>query len=126
MSVILQDANGDIVIQNGRMVVVQDAAQCAANRLRNFFRLALGEFFLDQREGVPYLQVVFVKNPDVGVIRELFRRVIMSEGTIVSTPTLDVLYDPAARHLDFEFEAKTTDGATIVGGDTKPFIVERP
>lgn len=105
------------------MALVTDPNQEIAIRLQDRFLLALGEWFLDTRIGVPYFQVVFVKNPDVAAIRALFRKVIETTPGIVSVTELSTNYDPAGRTLTWSFTATTDNGATISGGSGQPFIV---
>lgn len=112
------------MISEGRLVLVTDIAEVAALELRNRFLFVKGEYFLDRRQGVPYFDVVFVKNPDVLLIRSLFRKVILSVQNILSIQSLVVTFDNAARKLFFSFQALAANGRIISGGSDLPFIVE--
>lgn len=126
MSTFKQDASGDLVFETGRLVLVTDPDEEVAQGIFNRFRLVLGEWFKDTRKGVPYLQKVFVRRPNLAVIRELFRRVIMHDTRVADVPTLTLTIEKETRNLVFEFEARTISGARISGGSGKPFIVETP
>lgn len=124
MSILKVTDEDDVFIDEfGRLVVVTDKLECAAVKLKNRFRLFLGEWFLDTRIGVPWFQVVFVKNPDLSVIRRLLNRIILSVPPIITVTKLDLDYDPAARVLGFSFEAVGDDGRILTGGSGEPFIV---
>lgn len=124
MSILKVTDDDDVFIDEfGRLVVVTDKLECAAVKLKNRFRLFLGEWFLDTRIGVPWFQFVFVKNPDLSVIRRLLNRIILSVPPIITVTKLDLDYDPAARVLGFSFEAVGDDGRILTGGSGEPFIV---
>jgi hypothetical protein len=53
-------------------------AEAVAQRVRVRFRWFLGEWFLDERLGVPYYSDILVKNPDPILISFIFRRVLLS------------------------------------------------
>lgn len=126
MSAFQMTGDGDLALvyaSTGRsnLAIVADPSVAKAIKLRNRFLLFLGEWFLDTRIGVPYFQFLFVKNPDVALVRRMLRRVIESVGFLVET--LDLTYDPSARTLAFTFSA--TDGPRkIEGGSGTPFIVD--
>lgn len=126
MSAFQMTPDGDLALtyaDTGRsnLAIVTDPVIAKAIKLRNRFLLFLGEWFLDTRIGVPYFQFLFVKNPDVALVRRMLRRVIESVGFLVAS--IDLTYDPSARTLSFTFQA--TDGPRkIEGGSGTPFIVD--
>lgn len=124
MSTFAQTGDGDLSLVTGQLVLVEDVAEAAAIELRNKFLFGKGEYFLDTREGVPYFERVFLKNPDVLAIRELFRSVILSVQGVKSVAELDVTFDRAQRKADFTFRAIADNGKVIVGGSGQPFVVE--
>lgn len=123
MSTLAQGPDGDLLLTRGGLSVVQDVDLAAAQLLTDRFKFWLGEWFLDPAEGVPYLSVVFVKNPNVDLIRSLFRKIILGVEPIKSVEELLVDYSAAARSLTYTFRAKTASGATITGGSGAPFEV---
>jgi hypothetical protein len=123
---IKQDATGDIVFENGRLLIEDDPGEVAAIRIKNAFGIGLGESVLDSRIGVPYLDLVLVKRPNLAIIRGLFQKIILSVENVVSVPVMELTFDKATRSLDFEFEAKINDGSTVTGGSVRPFIVTAP
>jgi hypothetical protein len=107
-----------------RVILRSLGAVEAAIALRNKFLFVKGEYFLDTRQGVPYFQYVFVKNPDLLIVKDLFTQVIKSVPGVASIDRLDVSFDRATRKGAFSFRAIAANGKVITGGSGQPFIVE--
>jgi hypothetical protein len=115
---------GDLALENGTLVFCSGAA-FYRQKLAARFKFFLGEWFLDQRLGLPYYQNVFVKNPDLDLIRSLFRRVILTTPGIKSIKTFTLSFDPAARKLSFSFHALLVgDEAIVVRPQDRDFIID--
>lgn len=127
MTTFLQTASGDLALSavNKNLQIVTDPNQQAAQKLRNLFLSFLGEWAFDVRIGVPYFQVVFVKNPNTGILRQIFREVILSVPWIVQVNSINIAIT-AKRELDLTFSCTTQSGAIITGGTGVPFIVTIP
>ena len=63
MSAFAQTPTGDLDISTGNLRVEQSISQCTAWKLSNLFGMFKGEWFLDQRQGVPYFQYVLSATP---------------------------------------------------------------
>lgn len=124
MSAIALTVDGDLDFSTGNLRVLTDAAECLAQKLRQRYRMLRGEWFLDVRQGVPYLEFILVKNPNIGVVRGVLRKVLETTDGIASIDAFDFSYDPALRTASFSFRVTTTTGAVITGGSDQPFIVE--
>lgn len=124
MATFAQTADRDLALDKGQLVLVTDVAEEAAIVLRNRFRFVKGEYFLDTRQGVPYFDVVFVKNPNLLLVRRVFRDVILSVQGIKRIIDLKTALVEKTRKLTFSFRAQADNGKFIVGGSGQPFIVE--
>ncbi len=124
MSTFAQETDQDLTLVEGQLVLVENVAEAAAIELNNKFRFVKGEYFLDIRQGVPYFDVVFVKNPDILIIRELFRKIILSARGITSVIDIQTSLDRQTRKLSFSFRTRAADGQIVSGGAGLPFIVE--
>lgn len=109
---------GDILLQGGDVVMVdgKDAIlQHILQRLKTFQE----EWFLDITAGVPYLQQILVKNPDLNKVDAL----LVDE--ITGTPGVEDLLEFSSdvngslRQLTVSFKAKTTDGIVDYSGLVK-------
>lgn len=103
---------GDIALVNGSYAIDKGAAY-TRTRLAARLKFWLGEYFLDRRKGVPYRKYVFIKNPNLDLIRLLYRRVITTCPGITALNTLDLDYQPAKRKLGVAFHATAEDGQDI-------------
>ncbi len=123
MSCFLQSGSGDIDMTSGKVTIVRDPDQCTAIKLTNRFKLFLGEWFRDSRIGVPYIQLVFVKNPDLGSIGQLFKRVATQTPNVKDVLALGLDFLSSSRQLIAQLKVRTLTGAIIEGGPGVPFIV---
>lgn len=124
MATFAQTTENDLALVNGQLRIVRDVAEEAAVVLRNKFLLVKGEWFLDTRVGAPYIAYVFVKNPDLLLIRQVFRKIILSVQGVKEILDLRLEFDRALRRLTFTFRALADNGRIISGGSGQPFIVE--
>lgn len=125
MSAFLQTLSGDLDITTtpGQLTVSRDLAVNTAMKLTNLFEFALGEWFRDLRQGVPYIQYVFVKNPSLPLITTIFERVLKSPPGVGAITKLNLNFQPRERTLGTDFAVQTNDGAIITGGVGQPFII---
>lgn len=115
------DETGDLAIPV-RLVAGSDAvAQRIGIRLRRW----AGEWFLDLREGIPYLQSVLRKGADLPLVEALFRRCILETPGVASLASFTSELDRSVRRLSISFEARLVDGALVVGS-FGPFIATQP
>lgn len=73
----------------------------------------LGEWFLDTRLGVPWLQRILIKNPDLTVITAILTQVATGTPGIASVKSFDTSLDRNTRKLDCNFVAILDDGSTV-------------
>lgn len=125
MTALLQSSDGDIDITTGRMSLVTGAEE-KRQKIENRLELGKGEWFLDTREGTPWLQSILgSKNPDLSVVGRVLRNVITSvEGIAEATVVLEPL--GADRTLTGTWIAISDEGTEITGGIGIPFIVPEP
>jgi len=114
--------NGDLVMTNdsnpnGSNPVLQNVIQ----RLSFFYQ----EWFLDNTQGIPYYQQIFVKNPDVAKIDAIFTNVILSTPGITTLLEYSSRLDSTNRAFFVKFRCQSTSGIInwngnfpIVGGTT--------
>lgn len=105
----LSNADGDIAIVNGDFVLVSGVAE-TVQFLQQSLRLFLGEWFLDETRGVPWLDQIFVKNPDAVLIDSTLKTFILSLPGILQLTAFDLLYDSNARTLTITGSIVALDG----------------
>lgn len=90
-------------------------------------RFWLGEWFLDERLGVPWLQQILVKGADPRVIRAMLTKVVMSTPGVSRVAALDVRIDAPTRTIIVSrMTVVAEDGTTVDARNGKPFIVGQP
>jgi len=112
MADIALDSDGDILIQNDSLVLVE-GDDAIVQHLTIRFRFFLGEWFLDSRLGIPYFSEIFVKNPDLSRVRGIFRQVVLTTPSIDSLIEFGLQFESAIRKLTVSFRARKTDGGVL-------------
>lgn len=125
MAVLALIPSGDLALVNGDFSFIE-GTKFTRQKLAARFQFFKGEWFLDQRQGLPYFRDVFVKNPNLDLIRSLFQKVIVDTPGIASVSNLQLVFDPGARTLAFSFTAKLKNGGApfVVTPEDRDFLVD--
>lgn len=117
----LDTATGDLDLSTGDIEIVRgDAAILQQLDIRfNFF---LGEWFLDQRIGIPYFQKILGKGQNLEVIRGIYRQTAVSCPGIASLDSFSLSVDKKTRTLRITLSAKKITGGPPLTYD-KEFIL---
>lgn len=105
----LNIASNDLVIKNNDLILI-DNAERVAQQVLITLRFWLGEWFLDTRQGVPYLEYVLVKNPNMNHIRQILVEKIQSVEGVNNIVSLDFDFRRITRELYVNFEIDTDYG----------------
>lgn len=114
----LDPATGDLAVP----IRLVRGAEAVLQRIRIRFRWFLGEWFLDQREGVPYFRDVLVKNPDPVLISSIFRTVLRRTPGVLRIDRFAARLERNTRTLIVDFEVTLETGETLTVADDK-FII---
>lgn len=106
------DDSGDLDLTGGELRLVS-GVEAVRQHIRIRLRTVLGEWFLDQRIGVPYFEHILVKNPNPVLVRSIIRETILGTPGVSSVSRLEFELDRVTRKL-------TVDGAAV-GDDGTPF-----
>lgn len=109
MTDIKLDTQGDIDTTDNALSLLTgyDAiAQHLQIRLRTF----LGEWFLDQRIGMPYFEEFLVKNPNKLVLDSRIRECVLETPGIIAVGAIDYELTGATRSLAVSFTATLQSG----------------
>ena len=123
MSAILLTKDGDFDLTARGLQITSDVQTLAIQDIRGRLLLWLGEWFLDVRQGFPWLEVVFVGRPDIRIIGQLLRRAISTSPFVEKLAGVEVSFDKAAREFSFAFNAQLTDGTVLEVGEGTPFVM---
>ncbi len=110
----------DIVIRNNNIVLV-DGEEAIDQQLRLRLKFFLGEHFLDTSQGIPFYREVFIKNPNLRLLRTIFSEAVRTTPGISSVDSMEVTINSATRTLNLTFVATMLDGGVLT---YNPFILE--
>lgn len=94
----------DLVVDNGDLVLV-DGVESISQHLRIRLRFFKGEWFLDERIGLPFYDSILVKRPNLDVVRSILREAIVTCPGVEALETLDLDFDATTRQLSVELVA---------------------
>lgn len=121
------DENGDLALRvaddgskHAYYVEGVDAIiQCYRIRLAFF----LGEWFLDRRQGMPYVQKILVYDPDVVLIRSLFRKALLTVPGTKDVRELRLSIDRSTRRIRIEQLSTVLINNSVVTLTERPFVL---
>lgn len=98
-----------------------DSADRVAQQIKINLLSFLGEWFLDNTYGVPYLEDILIKNPRMTTVETIMRNHINSVPNVTSVDALSLDWDRRGRTLRVDFSASTD-----MGPITESFKLEIP
>lgn len=101
----------DIVLENGDYVFVKDES-ATVQRLRQKLNLWKGEWFLNKRAGVPWLEDVLRSKSRPALLRTLFFNIIQQDPGVRKLESLEILTEKTERRLSVNFKVQLIDGTT--------------
>ena len=113
-------AQGDLQLI-GHQINLVSGTDAIAQQIQIRCKFFLGEFFLNQQLGIPYYREILIKNPNLAVIRDIFRQAIEGVPGIDRVVDLDATIDNATRTLRLSFSAILDTDEELV---FEPFIIE--
>jgi hypothetical protein len=108
----LDPVTGDLDLSTGDLQIVT-GDDAIVQHLTIRFQFFLGEWFLNQKVGIPYWTEVFIKDPNLTAIRSFYRETILTTPGIASLSVLELGFDGLTRRLDVSFTAVKDDGTTL-------------
>lgn len=104
------DADGDLVIP----VETVTGNEAIAQRVRVRLHLIAGEWFADERLGIPYMRdILGVKNPNIAAIKALIERAVKETPGVLRVDNLEAVFSAETRSLSVSFEAVADDGTPL-------------
>ena len=102
-------ATGDLVLHDGDVLLI-DNAERVAQQILITLRFWLGEWFLDVQDGIPYLDYVLVKSPNLLHIRQIFTEAIEKIEGVQRVEEMKFAFDVKNRSLRVDYEVSTNYG----------------
>ncbi len=112
MADIALDSDGDMLFTGGNLQLAE-GDDAIVQQLIIRFKFVLAEWFLDQRVGVPLIEEVLVKNPDLTRIRSIYTQLILTTPGIDSISLFELTIDNATMKAKLDFRAVKDDGTFL-------------
>lgn len=122
MKALLIDAAGDLDTSARTLQLTRTSVEYVKQRVAQRLSGFLGEFFLDQRQGVPWFQLVLIKNPDQGLIKSVIGKVVLGTAGVTALRDITVTLNTGARTCEIAWAAEIETGE-IVRGSTPIVLV---
>ena len=99
----------DLVFHNNDLMLI-DNAERIGQQIKITLQFWFKEWFLDTTQGIPYLEYICVKNPNLQHIRQIFRTAIQSVPGVDSVTELTLSVNAKERILSVTYTANTSAG----------------
>lgn len=104
----LDTTDADIDTQGGTGLRLVEDTDAIRQHLLIRLRFFKGEYFLDQRRGIPYFQKILIKAPGLVVIRTIYREAILETPGVIEITRFDLNFDPVERRMRLDFTCTVT------------------
>lgn len=104
----LNTKTNDLVINKDAILI--DNAERVAQQIRIRLNSFLGEWFLNTAYGIPYLEYILIKNPNLTLVRSILRKQIAGVDDVTKIESLTLELDNQTRKLTVDFECDTNYG----------------
>lgn len=99
----------DIIIKDGDFLII-DNAERVAQQIKVRILTFLGEWFLDNTHGIPYLEYILVKQPNPALIKQILSEQISAVNDVKSLTSIELDYAVKNRTLIVNYEVTTDFG----------------
>jgi hypothetical protein len=110
----------DLDLTNGIRLTTEPSDELAS-RLQIRLQWLQGEWFLDERLGIPYFQRILVKGTSLQTVRSIYREAIRETPGVDEILNLDLDLNKAARELRVDFKVRSVDGEVVA--DSVEFVI---
>lgn len=121
------DDSGQLEWIGGDITDQEDYSRMVLQRIRCRLLFVKGEWYLDQRQGTPWREKIWVKGVTEDTVRRVIREVVVKTPGVQSLNSLEVSIDKQTRTASISLTA-TSDLGTVVSTELldEPFIIEVP
>lgn len=107
----LDEDTHDIIYEDGDFQLTPTESQSLAQKLRIKLLTFMGEWYLNEEEGIPYYQSIFGKNRAKETIDNIFKVAILEEPDVISLMEFRSSIDVKRRvyRMDFKVRSENDD-----------------
>lgn len=103
------DTNGDLAIKDGDLVLI-DGVDAIAQDCEVRLKFFQGEWFLDQRLGVPWFQKILGHKPRLNAVSQILQKAILTTPGLLAISDFNLDYDGPTRKLSVSFRGESEEG----------------
>lgn len=108
-----EDVNGDYSFGRGDAAFLIDSPACVAQAINTRLQLWYGQWFLDTREGMPWIQPMATRPQGTAMELALRQRLLATPG-VQSLLAFDATFNPSSRRLSIAATVETLYGTTTI------------
>lgn len=116
MDLMLDPATGDLALDLAGDLRTVDGAEAIRQHVEVRLTLVRGEWFLNEREGIPYFEEILVKGVDLDRVKRIFTEAIIGTPGVVEVPSFQIT-DLGARRWSIDFQARADTGEVLTFTD---------
>ena len=116
------DIDGDLAIESGDMVIITDKVAAIRQHVQIRLQMFQGEWFLDERLGIPYFQDILGKPTNINVIKSIYVEAILETPGIIEILDFNIDFDSLVRKVTISFQARV-DGTDELLEFDQPLII---
>lgn len=113
MDLKLDPATGDLDLSSGTIELV-DGVDAIGQQVAIRLQFFLGEWFLDERIGLPYFEEIIGQKLRKNIVDEIFKDTILTVPGIAKFEAFSLLFDGITRTLTISFTATTDTSEPLV------------
>lgn len=118
---------GDLDLGPNLQGVLLRGSAYVRQKISQRLKFIQGEWFADQRLGVPYYEDIFAKNPNLDIVRTILLNALLSVQEVGSVDWLTFSLTNETRQLAISFQANLVSGGVLlVRQPDPPFIITVP
>lgn len=112
IDLLIEETGENLELVNFNLAFTSVTSEYVAQKIKIKLSFFLGEWFLDTTQGIPYLEEVFVKNPDIGLIEDTMKANITNIDGVQEIISFDIDIG-TDRKLSITTEVRLTDNNTL-------------
>lgn len=107
-----QNNKSDLVIIDYDLALTSDG-EITVQKVKQALTTFKGEWFLDESQGMPYVQEIFGKSPNLNRIKSLYIRAIQSIPEVTEILELNLTEEKQSRTLNVDMKLRDLGGNVI-------------
>ena len=109
----LEPNSNNLTITNLSLQLTSNVSEYVSQKIRILLSFFLGEWFLDNSEGIPYFDSIFVKNPNLVQVGNFLKKKIISVEGVKKLTSFTLTADNDNRRLELVFSMDLSDGTPL-------------